>query len=600
MPSRYKKGAAAIEEGPQTIGGAIQMQAYTPPERGLAGLFQLKGGSFGQGLGHARLGYGHERFGVGAEVVHLRAEGFKTLPDSDETGFHKTEVLLKARLNNRDDAEIGQRLEGTFAYANERSRETYLGITDADFQIDPNQRYAASREGLMRYRRLRGQLRYRLRIGDQAQVQATLYTHDFERSWRKLNGFESGPSLFDVFLAPEVGNHPLYLDVLRGVVPDPSIAGLRLGTNDRRYVSQGIDLRAQWGTQVGKLINTFKAGLRLHHDQVQRDHREALRRMEAGWLVPLGEPETQLADELGQSLALAGFVKNEFRLQNLSVVPGLRVEWITQHFEDFLADSDQRDEQWLLSPGLGLHLSVLDQRLGLFAGAHRGVSPKSPGQPQAVQPESAWNYELGFRSQTRWLDIETAGFVSHYQRITAECTVSSGCLDAELGRQYNSGEALLWGAEVSARSEIEVSEITRLELQLNYTLSVGRFLSGFQSQFPGFGSVQAGDALPYIPQHQGHAQASVQVGRVRTGLRLRAQSGMYDRPAQGALQPGRDIPGFAILSLQASYRLSDRLRASLHLDNLSNSRQVVSRRPFGARPNAPFSAQLGLRYEFAS
>ena len=57
-------------------------------------------------------------------------------------------------------AEVFQRLELKLGLARETSNETYLGLTDDDFERTPNRRYAASQLGDMEWERTQVKLHY--------------------------------------------------------------------------------------------------------------------------------------------------------------------------------------------------------------------------------------------------------------------------------------------------------------------------------------------------------------------------------------------------------------------------------------------------------
>ena len=82
------------------------------------------------------------------------------LDGGGDTGFDKYEFMVKFRLNNDPDAEIHHRLDLKLGHSDERSHETYLGLTDEDFKRTPYRRYAASQMGLMEWGRYQVKLTY--------------------------------------------------------------------------------------------------------------------------------------------------------------------------------------------------------------------------------------------------------------------------------------------------------------------------------------------------------------------------------------------------------------------------------------------------------
>ena len=138
-------------------------------------------------------------------------------------------------------ARVYQQVDLKVGVATERSYETYLGITESDFEANPYRRYAASQKGLMNWWRSQGEATYSLSFEDLIEFQATAYRHDFSRSWRKFNSFAGGPSIYDIMADTGSGQAAIYLAILKG--EEDSADGdqtLLIGTNARSYVSQGV------------------------------------------------------------------------------------------------------------------------------------------------------------------------------------------------------------------------------------------------------------------------------------------------------------------------------------------------------------------------
>jgi Fe(3+) dicitrate transport protein len=63
---------------------------------------------------------------------------------------------------------------------------------------------------------------------------------------------------------------------------------------------------------------------------------------------------------------------------------------------------------------------------------------------------------------------------------------------------------------------------------------------------------------------------------------------------------GEDLPrtdDYFVLDLMGRIRFEP-IEAYLRLQNITNAQAIVARRPFGARPNAPFTAQIGVQVTF--
>ncbi|MEO1334744.1 MAG: TonB-dependent receptor plug domain-containing protein, partial [Myxococcota bacterium] len=281
------KGPASIQHGPYTVGGAINMMTAQIPV-GHAAMGDVALGQFGHGKAHARYGWGGTNFGFLVEGVHLASNGFKEL-DQDEdadTGFTRNDVMVKFRVNSSPSEAIAHRLDLKFGYGDEASNETYLGLTDDDFAADPLRRYRGSQLARMEWRRFLYEARYSVAFDDDAELRLTAYRHDFTRAWLKLNRFRnlSGTANTPVesVLRDPTGNNELLLRMARGEVSSEEIFSfenvpnlLGIGTNDRTFVSQGVQLDGDYEWNHGSWTQRITAGVRLHYDEIQRRHDEA-------------------------------------------------------------------------------------------------------------------------------------------------------------------------------------------------------------------------------------------------------------------------------------------------------------------------------------
>lgn len=591
------KGPAAIKYGPNTIGGAINFVSRPIP-RGSAGALDLSLGQYFTGKAQGHYGFGGERVGALLEGVRLQSDGFKHLDGGGDTGFVKHEALAKLRFNTDPRASVYHRLDLKLGYADETSNETYLGLNPTDFAADPYRRYAASALGLMQWTRTQLQAAYTFEV-DELTLRLTAYRHDFERTWRKLDDFADGSGLPGLLnQAAPSGPDAVKLAVLRGEADTTSTATtLLVGTNARTYLSQGVQLAGDWSATGATLSHDVQVGARLHADEIVRDHRERPYAMRSGDLEAAGASADTVQNR-GSAVALSGYALYELGLaRTVFLTPGLRVEHVRTRLEDFTADTRDDNALTVLLPGLGVFWQATEA-WGLLAGVHRGFSPLAPGQPDEIEPETAINYEAGARFGYERVSGELIGFLSDYQNLTAECTLSTGCDPAQVGRQYNGGAVLVYGLEALLRQNHPLFAGVEAQLDLSYTLTLSEFRTAFISDNPQLGDVEVGDALPYLPEHQGAVKAgftgptwAVHVGLTYTGE-------MRDRAGQGAIPDDALIPDRWVMDLLARKALGRFGAIYGKIDNFTQNESVVSRRPAGARPAKPFLAMVGYTYEF--
>ena len=592
------KGAAATRHGPNTVGGAINLLTRPIPDDrdlqfdfayGLRNSWKLHGWGGGRG----------KRGGFLLEGVHASTSGFKELGEeeaSQNTGFDKTEFMFKGRLHTGPTADLFSAWELKLGYAHEDSRETYLGLTDDDFQETPYRRYSASSQGRMQWHRTQAELRWQL-AGAEVNFELVGYHHWQERTWTKLSRFRGGPDLADVLAYPDSGQSAIYSAILRGEEDTSSQdQQLIIGTNARTYHSAGVQGLGRWDTKNDKVQSSLQWGFRIHGDQVERLHTEDPFAMTAGHLSPIDEETVTATQNLGSTLAFSAHVHEELGLGPIRLLPGLRLEVIRGTLLDRETEEESTATRAVLLPGFGFYGQATPW-LGVLAGVHRGFSPVAPGQPDEVKPEESWNVEAGLRASHRGFSAEAIGFFNDYNNLTGQCTLSSGCPEDLIDRQHNGGAVFVYGVEALVSYRASLPAGLTLEPRFSYTWTGSRFQTSFESQSPHFGSVREGDSLAYVPEHRGAGSLALQHDLGGVELSVSGQSEMRDMPGQGGFVEGDSIPALASLSLNAQLRLTSRLQFYVTLTNLTNEAHILSRRPYGVRPGRPFHAMFGFKLD---
>ena len=605
------KGPAGIRFGPATVGGALNLVSAPVPSKRTF-VVDLAGGNTWYGKAH--LGYGDRRQHVGwwIEGVGLRSDGFKELDGGGSTGFAKWEGVAKLSLNTTESQRVVHALHLRFDAANETSHETYTGLTSADFKANPWRRYRGTQDDLLSWQRWSGRARYELRLGEDVAVNVTAYRHQFQRTWAKLSGFVVGKGIDEVLHEPTKGSNAVLYGVLTGAQDSTSASeGLILGTNARSYVSQGVQAEVSAESATGKLGETvvrheLVAGVRLHSDVVGRRALEATRLMQGGALVGDGSAEKTMRDATAEALALAAWAQDTVELGRLRVSVGMRMELVSTAWIDHL-DADRTDNNSFMAliPGVAA-LYTVSGGVALLAGVHKGFSPVAPGQPDGTKPEQSWNYEAGARLNGKRWRAEVIGFFNDYSNLKGTCTFSSGCGVGQVGQEFNGGNVWIYGAEATAGVLFGGRKSVRVPVSATYTLTQSRFQAGFVSQNPQWGTVEVGDALPYVPVHQ----LAVHTGLRGVGWEL-SLSGRYSSPMRNSA--GQDEAPNAASGGADDDRLTDAtlmFDAAAHMSlgaigkvyvtarNLLDSAQVVSYRPFGARPGMRRLVMVGFKTRF--
>jgi Fe(3+) dicitrate transport protein len=597
------KGPSAIRFGPNTVGGAVDL-VNEPFPAGRAAYLDLAGGSDYYGKLHARAAERRERWGVMAEYVKLRSDGFKELDGGGSTGFDKNDVQVTARVMSPPMASTYHQLDLRVGYGDEVSNETYTGLTAADFAAAPQRRYVASQLDRMRWDHWRMRATHRLELGAHTRLETVAYRHRFHRAWGKVDGFVGQRDFAKLLAEPAAGRNAVFYAILTGADsseadPTGTQGQLILGTNDRRFTSQGVQTTLAMKRRTGPFAHELTAGARLHFDRAHRLRFEDRYDMMGGALVRSTFPQELVLNSRAETLAFAGFVEDRVRWQRLEVTLGTRLELIDYAFVNRLSMMERDGAYPVLIPGGGMTYRITD-RASVLAGVHRGFVPVAPSASADVRPETSVNYEAGARWRDARVNADLIGFVSDYGNLKGSCTLASGCPEAQEGEEYNGGEVLVWGVEAQAGGELPLAERRGLTLpvSLAYTLTRSSFQHAFLSDFAGWGDVALGDELPYLPHHQLAVSAAVKHPRGELGAAARWRSESRDMAGQGPIPEAERASPLLTIDLSAHARLHALAELYATCSNLLDEQVIISRRPYGARPNPPRMITVGYKARF--
>jgi Fe(3+) dicitrate transport protein len=175
------------------------------------------------------------------------------------------------------------------------------------------------------------------------------------------------------------------------------------------------------------------------------------------------------------------------------------------------------------------------------------------------------------------------------------CTFSSGCSEEQLDQQIDAGRARIYGFEALAEHEVELGAGLSLPLRAAYTLTQTELLRSFQSDDPIFGEVERGDELPYVPEHELNASAGLEHARAGGSASVSYVAAMREQPGSEPLSEVLATDDLLSFDVSVYYRPLTFLEVYANARNLLDRHDIVSRRPFGARPNAPRMLQLGVK-----
>jgi len=568
--------------------------------------YQKAHGYYSQNIASDNTITGKGEFGVLVEGIHLGSDGFKTLTDVQgndlDSGFEKNEVLMKLNYVPSD-SDSNQFFQFKMGYGEETSNETYLGLTDDDFVQDGKVRYLASQKDQMDWEHYQFQLSHYIELSSDVSLFTQAYHREFDRDWDRLNSFNTNRSMQTILTSPDTGVNKLFMEVLRGDRDSLTEKEALIFTlNDRRYYSKGIESKLTWDTSIQSAEVILESGLRLHQDNVTRLHRATYYDMQAGQMLLNGTPSDVITNNDDTATAIAGFINANTVIENFHITLGLRVEHIEGEAIDYL-DQDiagnakvSKNNDTVFLPGAGLFYQLTPNQ-GLLVGVNKGYVPNSPGQANNIDPEESWNYEFGWRYNTDNIQGEVIGFYNDYSNLKGACTFSSGCNET-LDQEFNGGEVDVIGIEASTNLSWQLTDSLTVPLKVAYTYSKSEFQNSFDSTFSQWGSVEAGDELPYLPAQQVSIETGLQGEQWQASLLFKYLSEMSEAAGSNTELEGLMTDELLQVDFSSWYQVNDSLKLYGKIDNITDEDVIVSRRPFGARPGKPRQVIIGVKYSF--
>ncbi|PCK00208.1 MAG: TonB-dependent receptor [Zetaproteobacteria bacterium] len=597
-----RKGSSTIKFGPRTTSGAINLISSSVPQTEEIEALTAYGTDNTQRLqGHYgnSVVFGSGTFGYVFDVSHEATDGFKSIDIvGGDTGYSIQDLMGKVKFSTDVTADVFQSVEIKFGATTEESDETYIGLTQEDFNADPYRRYAASQVDNMDANHRQYHIRHFIDFGN-FDATTTFYHNQFSRNWYKLDDVTVGGVRSS--LSGSLSSAP-HLSALKGLTDlDGGAANnLTVRANNRDYYSTGIqsDLATQFGW--GETEHQVEFGARYHYDKEDRFQHEDLYAITNGvmTLASAGDPGSN-ANRHGTAKATALYVLDEINYGKWTFVPGVRYEYIELKREDFSSGQVRKNTVDAFVPGLGVGYAFTDE-YSVFGGIHKGFAPPSPSSTNDDNEESI-NFELGGRYNGNVFNVELVGFFNDYSNLLGECTLSSGCTGGATGDQFNAGEVDAYGLEFSlsydAAPALKIAGLS-LPIDFNYTYTKAEFQNNFVSGFNEWGNVSAGDELPYIPEHQFYISAGVVAAEWEVYVAGKYVDEMRTQAGSGAIPFDEGTDAHFIVDVAGEYEIHEGIRFFATADNIFDTEYVSARRPAGARPGKPFTALAGVKFEF--
>ena len=592
------KGPAVVSQGPQTIGGAVNLISTPIPEVN-SGKFVQEIGENNMARTHAYYGVNQGNFGALVEVHEHSSDGFDSIANvGGDTGFDKSDLMIKARYSAGNHSLTFKRVD-----IDENSDQSYVGLSQASFNANPRMRYGATAYDEMMNDGEQTSFTY---VGDfdNLDVVFTSWQNDYHRDWFKVSDFnnlkahDEDDDINELISNANNGSANAQA-ILDGELP----VQIEYKHNNRYYTNEGYQFTVS--TQVG--IHALTVGYRDMEDSESRvqAHEYADQAADGSLSALYGYVGLSGSNNrLRESSATSYYLEDTMDFGKLAISLGYRSE-----------DYEQRHRRWSDKAGPNLtevrtgpadvrdtmayndHTTSsiaatydLSATTTLVAGFYEGMTPMF-----GADPEEADNMELGVRYSEGTTNVEAFYFASDYSRLAAECTLVSGAAcDADESAIFSGGEAEVTGLELNGSMIVEGDGVS-YPISISWTSTDATFKNSSDSDY--FGKVAAGDDLPYIPSKQFSIVAGfVSDSGLRGSARLVNVGSSCSLAACGVYNK---IDSHSYLDLSLRKALNDSMDVYLIVENTTNREDLISRAPSeGARSQKPRTMKVGFSYNF--
>lgn len=590
------KGSGQILYGPHTVGAVINYVTPDVPDilggrlkaaignRGYYDLSGSIGGPVGQDLG------------VNLSLTRKESDGSR---DNLHSALTDANFKLQGQLGEGHDITLRASLY------DENSKQTYSGLTLAEFNFDPrynpfvNDRFNTRRYGLS--------ATHGWEVADDVSLRTTAFYSYFDRNWwRQSSNSSQRPSDSS---DPACGAPIIQPN---GVPSMPNLS-TTCGTEGRlrTYNVYGFEPRLVWKPAWGQI----DAGLRIQ--------RETQNRRQFNADTPTGRtpgtgPNAGIRELSSRKItALSGYMQARFDLGAFSITPGARIENIRYNRLERTTGLGGKTSLTEIIPGMGVSWKVSDAGV-LFGGVHRGFSPPAvadiitgAGGSVDLDAERSWNYEIGGRFRpVAGLMLEATGFRLDFANQVIPGSIAAG----NPAGAVNAGKSVHQGTEflISGDSrELRMTDGWALQGRLAWTwLANAKFAADRCEALAGAPVVAPCDAgeinvrgrrLPYAPEHTLTAMLGVAAGPVRAEAEYVYVSSQFgDNLNTVALsangQRGR-IPAYGIWNVAVNFDLSERFTLFATVKNVANKVYIVDLIR-GILPGSPRLVQAGISAKF--
>lgn len=626
------KGSAALQYGPQTMGGVVNYITSRPRQE-LGGFTQLTIGNNGYRSFFNEIGgWGNnEKLRPEIQLLLKSGDGYR-----DNNEFQQLNSTVKLLWQPNEYKNIYFKAN----YNNEVSNATYTGLTEYSFKNTP--KFNPKNNDIFRVNRGAIDMIYSNELSDSLMSTTKVYGNYFKRDWWREN---------DVFIkASSLGawqNGAVIGTDIVAQSPTSNTDLVRVGNGVdnfgilREFYVAGVEQNYRYDHKLFNKGSLLNIGGRYHWESFADEFKigdSPTDREGALYEETTDTSGTVIRTALNGAKSLrfyttsfSGFLEEEMTLidSTLNIRFGTRAEAFEQEVIDLLDGAKYTDKTTIVVlPGFGFNYSL--DSMNIFGGVHRGFTPPTSAlfnivradaiDAEDLKSETSWNYEIGFRGKNRWINYELAGF---YLDITDMVAAARNSVFINVGEVSTMGIEFT-GKINSSRFASFLPDINISYTGLNTRVDNGEIVShlaGYNNNTDPIDTISiVGNELPYAPKHSFTIGLSknLLLGEKKKKLNIRTdmryvsqvytdlenltfedvQNGTYTTTSGtinylGHRGDAGPVPSYYIFNASANYQLNEHWYFGIAAKNLTDNIYISSRlHSHPSRPDATGSSGI--------
>ncbi|GGB68000.1 TonB-dependent receptor [Shewanella inventionis] len=570
-------GMTSVVDGSEAAFGKLEYQSVAISDKKYAGKFNVEVND------DADYGGGVVVSGTTKEYGMLLALDYQSA--SDEVGYaldkdadtKQTDIMFKIDADSLPGARNKQTTEFSYQYSSQETQQGTLGLTNTDFELVPNQRYAAANIDFTDGERQRYVLAHKLLLSKTSTVATDFYYQTYSQKTADMM-FVDGQTISNALLS-EIAAFEI----------TPTTDGMNLGalTKDNDFAGFGVQTKGV--SMYGEHQVTYSA--RYHTDKAE---------MELGnqdWMWGQDLSLTSASDNAAIAVykddasSFLSAVDTKLNYGQLSVNLGLGYEHVSVSrsvSDDYdLVSADFSDDGWMPS----VEVAYTAGGWSAAAQAKQAWTAASAGNLEQKAQE-ALQYQLAVAYKQDSLALAMTAYMHDYDNQHVGCMFGMVCGVEQITLQENIEDVTVNGLDFSVEYGLMFDSFS-IPLKAKYQYTQAESDVGYCSSYNG--CFDGDTQLPWVPKQQLTLSSGVVVGDLSVIAQALYQS---ELEYAGNLNDFGAVDSQWKVDLAASYQVTQQHEVYLRVENLFDETLVASRTVAGRQAQSEMTTYIGYQARF--